>query len=189
LQSAARNNFSAAASLWNDGTLTEAQREAWRAYALAVGWINSLGESITLSGFAMMQRSNVSRMTAGIDVVSDGPTNNTLVAADETAAATITASTQKLSLAFDDTRDWLGEAGGAMTVFMGAPQNPGVNSFSGPCRYAGKVLGDDTTPPTTPVELDLPFVAVVGQKIWVQCRIIRADGRVSRTFRTMCTCA
>ncbi len=183
LQSIARAIFSAVTALWNHGGLTEVQREAWRTYAKNVPWLNKLGETITLNGNAMFCRTNIARQTASLATVDDGPTDFTLVGADESMAVTISETTQLISVTFDDARDWLDEDGAAMSVFMGSPQNAGTNSFDGPWRHAGTILGNGTTPPTSPTTIAVPFPVVEGQKVTVKASILKADGRMSTPFR------
>jgi hypothetical protein len=183
LQSAARAIFSAIVALWNHGGLTEDQREAWRTYAKNVGWINRLGETITLSGMNMFVRTNISRQNADIAIVDDGPVDFTLVGADDIMQVAIDETNQEISVTFDDTRDWVDEDDAGMAVLMGSPQNAGTNSFDGPWRYAGVILGDSVAAPTTPTTIPVPFPVVEGQKVTVKAYIMRADGRQSTPFR------
>lgn len=184
-QNVAKAIFSVINALWSNGGLTEVQREAWRTYAKNVPWTNRLGETITLNGNSMFGRSNVARETATLTRVLPAPTNFTLVGADETFVGVVDAAGQEISVTFDDTRDYIDTDGAGMSVFMGMPQNPGVDSFDGPWRYAGVILGDGTTPLTSPQTMAVPFPVVEGQKVWLKAQIMEADGRMSRPFRNV----
>lgn len=108
---------------------------------------------------------------------------------DETAAASISEGTQLVSVAFDDTLDWLDEDGAHMTILMASPQGAGVNFIDGPFRFAGSLDGDSGTPLTSPQTVAVPFAVAEAQKTVVQFRIARADGRLSAPFRDSATVA
>ena len=168
---------------WNQ-TLTEAQRDGWNVYAAAITWQNRLGDDIQLTGFNMFVRSNLAILYAGLTEVDDGPAELSLPNADDTLAITAEEAAQELSVAFDDALDWLNEAGGALVIFAGTPVTKTTNYFDGPWKIAGTIEGDATTPPTTPAVINNPYQVSEGQKQFYRARILRADGRVTRFFRT-----
>lgn len=172
------------AEQWGESPMTDAIRTAWRTYANAIAMTNRIGETIHLTGFNHFIRSNAAILACDGTLVTAGPTTLSLPATDPTVAVTGSAATQKLSVAFDDALDWLDETGGFLEIEMGEPQKDSRNFFGGPFRFADSVDGDDTTPPTTPTEIDPPFTLVEGQKIWCRSKIIRADARVSTGFLT-----
>lgn len=170
------------AEQWRESPMTDAIRIAWETYAASVNWNNKLGESVKLTGFNMFIRGNSALMTAGGSLITAGPTVLGLPPGDPTIAVTGSASSAKISVTFDNTMDWASETGGYLSVEMGLPQNPTRNFFGGPWRFAAAVLGDDTTPPTSPAELDPPWTLTEGQKIWCRAKIIRKDARASTPF-------
>lgn len=180
-QSNVREALSFLAELWHSG-LTAAQRVAWGTYAAAIAMKNRLGETIYLTGFNHFIRSNAELKRHALTVVEDGPTELALPEKDPTFAVTGSAATQKLSVTFDNTLGYANEGGGYLMTYMGTPQLVTRNFFASPWRYAGKIDGNDTTPPTSPVELDPPFTLVEGQKVFMYARVVRADGRVSEPF-------
>jgi hypothetical protein len=180
----AKNFFSAASAHWNAGVMTEAQRTAWRTYAAGVKWLNKLGETIILNGNSVFIQSGIARLTAGLTVLLDGPTTLTQASADETFTVVADEANQELSISFDDTREWDITDGGAMTLFMGQPQNAGSLSFSGPYTLAGSILGQTSVPLTSPQTIAAPFAVVEGQRITVRARICEIDGRVSKYFQS-----
>jgi len=171
------------AEQWRESPMTDAIRTAWQTYANSVNWLNKLGETVTLTGFNHFIRSNAALLTAGGTLVTAAPTDLGLPPADPTFAVTGSAASAKLSVVFDNTLDWAGETGGFLSVEMGEPQSASRNFFNGPYRFADAVDGDDTTPPTSPAEIDPPFTLTEGQKIWCRARIIRKDARCSTQFR------
>jgi len=170
-------------------TLTSAQRTDWATYAGNVEVQNRLGESITLTGWNMFTRTNAALLYNDLDMVAAAPTEFSLAETDSTITVTASEADQELSVAFDDEMEWCDETGSHLLVYVSRPQNPTVNFFKGPYMIAGTIDGDDTTAPSSPETIALPFAAVEGQKLFVQFRIVRADGRLSAPFRGDCTVA
>ena len=169
--------------------LSAAQRAAWAVYAANVEVQNRLGESIKLTGWNMFARTNANLLYNDEAIVADAPTEFSLAEADSTLAITISAATQLISVAFDEDMDWCDEDDSHLIVYASRPQNPTVNYFKGPYQIAGKMSGDHETPPSSPTTMAVPFAVVAGQKVFVQARIVRADGRLSEPFRCVGTCA
>jgi len=163
-------------------TLTPTQRAAWGDYAAAVAMKNRIGESIHLSGFNHYVRSNAALLYAGATVVDDAPTEFSLPDHDPTAAFTASEATQKLSVSFNDGADWCSEDGGYMFLRMSRPQNPTRNFFAGPYLYADGMAGA-VVPITSPQVINAPTPIAEGHRLWLSCRIARADGRLSESFQ------
>lgn len=171
-------------------TLTPAQRAAWETYADAVHLPNSLGFPRNVGGIGMYVRSNVPRLSAVAPVPAvqdDAPTIFDLGTFTAPTIGAVSEATQQVSWAFDDADGWANEDGGAMLIFGSRPQNPSINFFKGPYRVMGTIPGSGTTPPTSPVTVNLPFPVVVGQKVFFRCRVTRADGRLASSFRGLQT--
>lgn len=181
-QQAIRSKMQSAVEAWR-ATLTAAERAAWEVYAAAVNWTNRLGETIHLSGYNHFIRSAVSLLQCSAAIITDGPTELTLPEADETMAATISEATQLISVAFDTGLDWVGEDDAYLSVSMSIPNGEGRTFLKQQLRWAGLVAGDSGTPPTSPQTIACPFPVAEGQKVYVEAKIIRADGRVSAPFR------
>lgn len=181
-QQAARSRFTFLTARWSS-VLTDAQRTAWNQYADAVPVLNRLGDSIKLSGFNMFIRSNTQQLQVIPTVIVAGPTILTLPDIDTQFVPTVSEATQLISVAFDDTLAWVGEDGGFMQVSMMAPVGVGRSYLVGPGRYAGAILGDSTTPPTSPTTIAVPFIVAETQQVIVSARIGRADGRLSSQFQ------
>ena len=173
---------------WRE-TLTDIQRTAWATYANAVSMTNRLGESINLSGFNHYIRSNALLAKLGLTIVDAGPTELAIPAMDPTFAITASEATDEISVAFDDTLEWLDEDGGYMFVSQGVPQNATRNFFAGPYRHMASIDGDSVTPPTTPDAQASVFTLIETQKVWCEARILRADGRLSNKMLASCIIA
>lgn len=177
-----RNLVSSMVEHWGS-ILTQDQRDAWNTYANAIDWLNKLGETITLSGFNHFIRSNVARVQAGGSVIADGPTELTLPGTDSLFEASLSEASQEISVAFDNTLGWANETGGFMSISMSAPAGGGRSFIQPQMRWADVIKGDNTTAPTSPATIACPFPVAEGQRVIVQARIIRLDGRLSAPFR------
>jgi hypothetical protein len=188
LQQKVRSAIALLSNQWFN-SITAAQRQAWATYADNVTVSNRLGDAINLTGFNQYVRSNTALVNADLTEVDDAPTDFTLAEQDPTLAVAISEATQQASITFDANLPWVDETGGHMIVSISRPQNATINFFKGPYNVAGTIDGDGTTPPTSPGTISVPFPVVAGQKVFVQCRIVRADGRLSEPFRQVGVCA
>lgn len=181
-QVSVRNALTQLTSRWAD-VLTQAQRDAWAVYNQNVTIIDRLGEPRQIGAIAHYIRSNTPRLQAGLAIVDDAPTTFDLGSFDEPGPQPQEIPTPETSLAFNDTEAWVNTDGSALLVYQSAPQSPTINFFKGPYRFAGSVLGNSTTPETSPVIIppSQPFVA--GQKLFYQYRLTQADGRLSSVIR------
>lgn len=185
-QIAIRNYLQWCQDAWLN-TLTEEQREAWNLYASNTTWQNKFGDAALLPGPQHFNRTNISRLLAGLTVIDDAPTIFGLPAAETDLEVTASAATGELTVAYDDSADWVSEDGAIQMLYVGRPTNPTVNYFNGPWRYADKIEGASVSPPTSPhtvVAGLVPWPVVEGQRIVVRSRIMRADGRLSDTARS-----
>lgn len=182
LQQAVRNIFQNLAWAWANA-LTEVQRIAWNLYATSVVMKDALGEDIYLTGFNHFIRSNSVLLGIPLARVDAGPTTFTLADTDPTIVATLSEATQLISLTFDDAMLWVDEDEAAMQVQMSIPQGIGRSFLLPRFRIAGYMEGDSVTPVTSPQTFPAPFAITEDQKLMVQCRIVRADARLSPPFR------
>jgi len=166
---------------WNS-LLTGAQRDGWDQYALNVLLPDALGEPRNVGGLGMYVRSNVPRLQALMTQIDDAPGEFNLGTFQLPAIASVTAP-DALSLTFTTGDPWSDEDDAAMLIYGSRGNNASVNFFKGPYRFAEAILGDGTTPPTSPVAITLPFTLVAGQRVFLQGRVTRADGRLSSPFR------
>ena len=176
-----RNAQAQIAARWND-ILTQLQRDAWNVYAANVTLPNPLGDQRNVSGIAMYSRSNVIRLQVDLAVVDDAPTIFSLPPFSDPSIAAFDALNEQVDIAFDNTDAWANEVGGAMLVYISRPQNPGIEFFKGPYRFAGSIIGA-VAPPVSPETITSAFPFVDGNKLFLQTRVVTADGRLSSRFR------
>ncbi|HBU29797.1 MAG TPA: hypothetical protein DEB56_09520 [Thiobacillus sp.] len=96
------------------------------------------------------------------------------------------AAADTVDVSFNNADPWATAVGGHMLIYLSRPQNPSINFFKGPYRFAGKVSGA-VVPPTSPATITLPFPCVVGQRVFVKISFVQVDGRLSLPFRSFGT--
>ncbi|KKM97823.1 hypothetical protein LCGC14_1164220 [marine sediment metagenome] len=180
-QVAVRNAQAQIAARWND-VLTQLQRDAWQVYADNVTLPNPLGDQRNVSGIAMYSRSNVIRLQVGLSIIDDGPVIFSLPTFSDPSIAAFAAAVETYDIAFSETDAWALEVGGAMLVYGSRPQNPGIKFFKGPYRFAASILGA-VVAPTSPATITSPFPFADGNQLFLQTRVVLADGRLSSAFR------
>lgn len=180
-QQQVRNAMSFLAAYWRN-TLTELQRAAWTTYGANTAMVNKLGAQVFLTGQQQFIRSNVPRLqNAGLTVnslVVNAPTTFNLGNLTPCTVGSIDASDGDFEVNFTNTDDWATTIGSGLLVYASRPQDPSINFFRGPYRLAGEVAGD-TTPPTSPAVIALPFAVTAGQRVFFRLHATRLDGRLS----------
>ena len=156
--------------------LTEQQREAWRIYAENVTTTNRLGDTISLSGQNWYIGCNTPRIRAGLARVDDAPT---VYDQASLAPVSIAVTGQDLDVTFDDTASWVNQAGSALLVQTSPQQNPTKLFYKGPFTFTTAILGDDTTPPVSPVGYEMDQNVAAGNLLYARIRLSLADGRLS----------
>jgi len=164
-------------------TLTEVQRAAWRAYADATNWTNSLGQTITIPGLSAFLRTGAMLVLAGESYQATAPTESgSAGAVDYTFTAT--EDDQKIVLT-EPTAPWDKDTNDDFVLFFqGLTQPAGRIAVPGLFNFLGKLEGDDTTPPTFPHEFSSKFTFNEDNQITIASVHLDALGRVSgRTFK------
>jgi hypothetical protein len=172
------------ANLWVN-SLTQAQRDEWTAYATAVPILDAIGNPVNIPPMAMYVRSNVARIQSGLARVDNAPAILDLGEFTVPSVAAPDATAETVDVTFTNGDAWANEDDSAMLVFASRGQNPTINYFTGPYRFAGRIDGDSVTPPTSPATISLPFAVVATQKVFFRFAVTRADGRYSYSFRTV----
>lgn len=177
-QVAVRNIVRALTIAWAN-TLSQAQRDAWDLYAANVDWINSLGQSINLTGLNHYVRSNTPRLQTAQARIDPAPVIFNLATAELALSVTASEATQQLTVSYDDTAAWNSEDGAAQFFSQGLPQNGAIKFFNGPWRIFAAIAGNSGAPSVSPLVVFGNFPFAQGQRLWVRSRISRADGRLS----------
>jgi hypothetical protein len=175
-QQTVRAAMGSLAPYWSQ-TLTPEERLAWKDYAANVAMTNRLGQTVYLTGQQHFIRCNVPRIQAGIAILEAAPTTYDLGTFTPPTIDEIT-DDSAISVAFTNTDDWAIAVGGYLLIYGGKNQGVGRGFYKGPWRYAGKIAGA-VEPPSSPGSATSRYVPVVGNLMWLQCRIIQVDGRLS----------
>lgn len=160
-------------------TLNDLQRQGWADYAANVQLPARLGGSRNVSGNAMYVRSNVARRQAGLSRVDVAPIIFDVGEFTTLLSPQITATGNLLAATFDNTDEWANEDDSALLIWGGIAVNPTINFFKGPYRFAARIDGNSTTPPTSPFSVAGNYPYAVGQRGYFRVVVIRGDGRVS----------
>lgn len=182
-QVAARTRVAFLAEQWREAPMTAAFRLAWDVYASGISAVNRIGEDVTLTGFNAFIMGNSVKLLNGSDIVEDGPVVIGLPAQDPLFSVALSEA-DGITVTFDDVFDWVDEDDAYLSISLGKPQSPSRNFFGGPYRWELGLAGDSITPLTSPEgpTAVTGWTLLEGQKIWVQARILRKDGRVSNIF-------
>lgn len=168
------------------------EREAWETYAANVPLLNKLGEPKNVTGLNMFVRSNMVRLQAaeaGLTRIDAAPTVFNLGSYTAPSLENIDESDGDCQIAFTAADAWNTADGGFMAIFLSRGQDPTIRYYKGPYRYAGIILGDTATPPTSPATITLPFAVAAGQTVFAKVIVGQPDGRTSSPFRAEGTAA
>lgn len=181
-QQAIRNAFGSLAAHWTE-TLTQTQRDDWDAYASVIGSTNAMGDFINPGGKALYQGWNSVRLVNALPRVDDVPTFFERPSLNEPTIDSWDLVAQTVDLDFSTSNPFVDEDDAALLVYISPPRSAGTNFFKGPYRLATAILGDSTTPPTSPATIALPFTVAAGQRVFFKANVTRADGRYSFPIR------
>ena len=143
---------------------------------------NKLGETVFMTGYNHYLRSNANLRRRGETLVDAGPTIFELPEKDPTLSIVASATWPFFTMTFDDTMAWVHEDNAWLWILEGRPQNPQREFFGGPYLGLKDKHGEVAVPITSPETFSSQHVISEGQKIWLQFRISRADGRMSEPW-------
>jgi hypothetical protein len=165
--------------------LTSTQRSEWAVFAANVTVPNRLGMPIKLTAQQWFVKFNSSRSQGSLTVIDEGPVTYALATLTP-PVPTITAAGTTVSVVFTPADVWANQDGGGLLVYASRPQNSTKNFFVGPYQFSGIILGDGTTPPTSPAIITLPFASgPTGSKQFFKFTSTLGDGRSSTPFRVV----
>lgn len=173
-QTLVRNSLANLVAIWQ--TLTQVQRDTWINYAANVPTTNRLGDQKFDTGQQWYVGVNTLRLQAGLqrnDICQQ--TFSLTVLTLPTVAPTETGGL--LNVGFDNTNQWAIKTGGALLVYVGRDKSVTTNFFKGPYQLAGSILGDTTTPPTSPEStLVSPFPMTETNRLFVRFVALEING-------------
>lgn len=173
LQTGARTVFGDSAALWR--SLTQVQKDLWEQCALDYPKVDSLGQTIILSGFQMFVRANMARRVIGEGglTVPGGNTAWTSNLITATAAAGVPA----LSIAFTV------PTGAMFLVLDVSPQLGAGIQFPQGLRYFTHLDSAATSPENALAAYVARFgTLVAGKVIFIRARVLNECGVFSAAF-------
>jgi hypothetical protein len=198
-QTTVRAAMSALAQRWVN-TLTPAQRAAWDLYAQNVSWIDTLGQTIQLSGINHYIRANSPRVIAdsydaaydnfgALAVIDIAPSVYDLGLAPSVVSEVVNHGggppvTVEVAVTIDPP-----QAGAIEYFFLSPPVNPSISFWKGPyLLIAATVLGGGGLSSAPLTDTDAPYVfryplPVEDQAVFYALRIQQPDGRLSGMVR------
>jgi len=178
-QIAVRQIFSDLATAWNVD-LDDAERAAWDDFAAQVPLNGELVTGLNWYIAANTPRIQSVGATGRIDV-APGIFNLTELSA--VSIGTMVPATSAVPIVFANTDEWANNDDGYLFISFARPVNESINFFKGPFQKvngAGTfIIGDATTPPTSPFAAVSPFPFVTGQKVHIRVIASNGDGRLS----------
>lgn len=163
--------------------LTDDQRKAWNEYAVINTEIDGFGDAVNIGGVGWFVRANISRLLVPLDFVDDapaidGPANFTIV-----TPPVVSYNAGDIDVEFDASDAWAGD-GGALLLFTSAGVSQTRYSAAGiGLRYAGAVLGDTGSPPTSPATITPAFTIPTDRRVYCKLVALDPDGRRSAPYR------
>lgn len=202
-QQITRSVLGALSSSWTS-SLTAAQRAAWNDYAANTPLVDTLGNSINVTGLNMYIRANATREQRNIYVpaallttISDAPTIfNTGVPPTSVTAFEGDFTTPPGTVSLDINYAAPLPADGDVFFFIAPPQTAGTTFYKGPYQMATvfAVSATDTTSSIGPLSLDMPtsWIAATtpvvgwdGLNIPVRAIVVTDDGRQSQDYKAL----
>lgn len=184
-QSGIRVIMTSCVSLWTT-VLTADQREEWNAYAATNTELDGFGSQVNIGGLGWFNRTNVSRLLAGLAPIEDPPVVNG-PAAFTISPPVATYNAGDIDIKFDNSDPWATTDGGALLIFTSRAQS--VTRFSAAgigLRFAAAILGDTGTPPTSPATITPAFPFPTDTRMFLRIVAIDSDGRRSADYRPFC---
>jgi hypothetical protein len=180
-QSIVRSALATLVVRWTS-VLTAAQRAAWETWAANTPQTDAIGQTYNMTGQNAFISMNVLRIQVALTVVDVAPVVFAGAALTLPGIASATASTETLSIIFNNADTWATAVGGALLVYVGRPQNASKLFFAGPYRFMGRINGAGT-PPTSPLPIVSTFPFEVGQRVHVRYRAVNANAQISTFFK------
>lgn len=188
-QGQVRNALAALVERWEE--LSQAERDAWNLYGENVLVTNKLGDQIPLSGQNWFIACNTPRLqwnakfiAATFPRVDAAPT--LFNRGDfSTVEMTQADSSTGIDITFDVNDPWVSIDEAGLILYMGRPRNQGRNAFKGPWRQVSAILGDSTTPETSPFTVSAGVAGgngwplIANQRISMMAQLTLADGRLT----------
>lgn len=192
-QQAIRSIFGTAVQAWTE-TLTAAQRAGWETYAENVPFLDSLGNSINLTGQQAFLRTTIARLNIGGAIIAAAPTIMNTGAPPTDIQGNTSSNSNEIeivsgALATNILINGTASDDGDLVLQLGPPINASRNFFKGPYQKAvvGAVPGSTPSVALTDSQpLAQADGLVAGQFRSARVRICYDDGRLTEAYEALC---
>lgn len=179
-----RNYFGQCSNAWLN-ILDADDRARWETYAANVPMKNALGHDVHYTGRQHFFRSWLGLVSPGDLMLFNtiAPDVFALPAFDLVSPVPAT-FINSVRIYFNDQEPWCTEYGARLLCYMSTQQQNTVNFWKGPYTHYKTIYGHGISPPTSPVDVSMPFILTVGRRIFFRARLSRADLRLSHSQYT-----
>ena len=129
-QQSQRDAFSSASALWR--TISDAERASWEAYAAATPVVNSLGQTVFLSGSQQFVASASLALRFGMSTTNVAPVTPGRAALGMPTLVLDASANTGVAASFDAAAE-----NATVGIFLGDPVSAGVSFFAGPYQLRG----------------------------------------------------
>lgn len=167
LQSTRRAHLAHITKMWS-GTLTEQERDDWRAYAAGTSWTNKLGQTISGAGNSAMLRHNLIRGVFGMGARAGAPFSMGHAGGIELSFSAEN-DTGKIQMDLPGGSYDKNVNSNVVGYSMALPAEAGRVTAPAGFRYFGKNVGNDVENENFPFEFTAPYTMAEGQRITIRC--------------------
>lgn len=171
-QSAIRNIISITSSGWNG--LTQPQRDAWAQWAALNPVVDSLGQTVQLTGHQAFVGLNSRLALAAVAAVTTPPAG--VGPPDLTGATAVLTAPGSIAVTYTPTPL---PAGNRLVVWATIPATVGRN----PNRNQARLIGISAAAAASPQTIASPYVAAIGNYSAIWCCVQDASGLISPGIR------
>lgn len=178
-----RGTFRSIVGVWNDD-VSSGQKSDWSSWAGNSVWETDTGKTTFLDAYPAFAAVNMRRVRAGLSPRLAAPA--TFGQADDGLfSSTVDPVTGDIEISFDVADAWLDDDG-ALIVTAFTPTGDGRITRGPQAAHVGCILGNTSTPPTSPVTFSNPFIIPPNPCQTVKVASINAAGKPGVTTVIPC---
>jgi len=182
-QTEKRGRFASLVILWTT-VLTPTQRASWDSWANATEQSGWGGKVYKMTGQNAYIAMNTMRLERDYGPINEPPPHYSSCQLTPPVITKADVSDQEISFNINVADEWAILDNAGLCCYVGRPQNPSVNYFKGPYRFAFAFSGSGGNPLTNPRISSTPFHFALGQRVFCQFRAQAEDGRISVATRS-----
>lgn len=161
----------------NQAAVDVDQQQAFADYSVANPQPNRVGLTTVLPPLSMYLKMNMPRQLNALPLVADPPTGVPLTIDWNQGAFGVTGTIGGQPQVAFGAADWVDQDDAACLVFISPPQSVSKYFYKGKYNFAGSILGDGTTAPTSPATLGSAPTLVAGRYFY-RAYVTMANGQI-----------